>query len=69
MGDRERLKIDQAIHGRDDVEGLHTTILLLRVSALLDLLVQVELTGEYEHSPLITADNTFTLLMKMTGIG
>ena len=23
-----------------------------------DLLVQAELTGEYEHSPVITADNT-----------
>lgn len=34
-----------------------------------DLLVQVELTGEYEHSPMMTADNTLTLLKKETGIG
>jgi hypothetical protein len=33
------------------------------------LLVQVELTDEYEHSPVITADNTLTLLKKETGIG
>jgi hypothetical protein len=32
----------------------------------LDLLVQVELTGEYEHSPIVTADNTLTLLKKET---
>jgi IS4 transposase len=25
-----------------------------------DLLVQVQLTGEYEHSPIVTADNTLT---------
>jgi hypothetical protein len=34
-----------------------------------DLFVQVELTGEYEHSPIVTADNTLTLLKKETGIG
>jgi IS4 transposase len=34
-----------------------------------DLLVQVELTGEYERSPIVTADNTLTLLKKATGIG
>jgi len=34
-----------------------------------DLLVQVGLTGEYEHSPIVTADNTLTLLKKETGIG
>ena len=33
------------------------------------LFVQVELTGEYEHAPLVTADNTLTLLKKETGIG
>ncbi|MUV51289.1 hypothetical protein GJ630_17135 [Haloarcula sp. CBA1122] len=35
----------------------------------IDLLVQAGLTGEYEHSPVITADNTLTLLKKETGIG
>jgi len=30
---------------------------------------QVELTGEYEHTPMVTADNTLTLLKKETGIG
>ncbi|ELY94340.1 transposase (TCE33) [Natrialba chahannaoensis JCM 10990] len=34
-----------------------------------DLLVQVELTGEYERSPMVTADNTLTLLKKATGVG
>ena len=35
----------------------------------MDLLVQVELTDEYEHSPIVTADNTLTLLKKETGTG
>jgi hypothetical protein len=43
--------------------------LLYSVWRAVDLLVQVELTGEYEHSPLVTADNTLTLLKKETGIG
>jgi len=30
---------------------------------------QVQLTGEYEHSPIVTADNTLTLVKKETGIG
>ncbi len=34
-----------------------------------DLLVQVEVTDEYEHSPIVTADNTLTLLNKETEIG
>jgi hypothetical protein len=34
-----------------------------------DLLVQVQLTGKYEHSPIVTADNTLTLVKKETGIG
>lgn len=33
-----------------------------------DLLVQVKLTSEHEHSPIVTADNTLTLLKKETGI-
>ena len=37
--------------------------------ATLELLEQVESTGEYEHSPLVTADNTLMLLKKKTGIG
>ena len=43
--------------------------LLYSIWRAVDLLVQVKLTGEYEHSPLITADNTLTLLRKETGIG
>jgi IS4 transposase len=43
--------------------------LLYSVWRAVGLLVQVELTGEYEHSPLVTADNTLTLLKKETGIG
>nr|WP_255516745.1 transposase [Haloferax sp. KTX1] len=43
--------------------------LLYSIWRAVDLLVQVELTDEYEHSPLITADSTLTLLKKETGIG
>ncbi len=43
--------------------------LLYSIWRAVDLLVQVELTGEYEHSPIVTADNTLTLLRKETGIG
>ena len=32
-------------------------------------LIGVTVTGEYEHSPIVTADNTLTLLKKETGIG
>jgi hypothetical protein len=76
MGNREWLAIDQAVHGGDDIEGLRVAVLLFAFACLLysiwravDLLVQVELTGEYEHSPMVTADNTLTLLNKETGIG
>jgi len=43
--------------------------LLYSIWRAVDLLVQVELTGEYEHAPVVTADNTLTLLKKETGIG
>ena len=43
--------------------------LLYSIWRAVDLLVQVELTSEYEHSPIVTADNTLTLLRKETGIG
>jgi IS4 transposase len=43
--------------------------LLYSIWRAVDLLVQVELPGEYEHSPIVTADNTLTLLKKETGIG
>ncbi|KOX93172.1 transposase [Haloarcula rubripromontorii] len=43
--------------------------LLYSIWRAVDLLVQVEVTGEYEHSPIVTADNTLTLLKKETGIG
>jgi hypothetical protein len=29
----------------------------------------VAVTDEYEHGPIVTADNTLTLLKKETGIG
>jgi len=38
--------------------------LLYSLWQVVDLLVQVELTGEYEHSPMVTADNILTLLKK-----
>ena len=43
--------------------------LLYSIWRAVDLLVQVQLTGEYEHSSIVTADNTLTLLKKKTGIG
>ena len=43
--------------------------LLYSIWRAVDLLVQVELTGEHEHAPIVTADNTLTLLKKETGIG
>lgn len=43
--------------------------LLYSLWRAVDALVQVGVTGEYEHSPLVTADNTLTLLKEETGIG
>jgi IS4 transposase len=43
--------------------------LLYSIWRTIDLLVQVELTGEYERSPVVTAENTLTLVKKQTGIG
>ena len=43
--------------------------LLYSIWRAVDLLVQVALTDEYQHSPIVTADNTLTLLKKETGIG
>ena len=43
--------------------------LLYSIWRAVDLLVQVELTGEYEHTPIVTADNTLTLMKKEMGIG
>ena len=43
--------------------------LLYSIWRAVDLLVQVELTGEYDHGPIVTADNTLTLPKKETGIG
>jgi hypothetical protein len=43
--------------------------LLYSLWRAVDALVQVEVTGEYERSPLVTADNTLTLLKQETGIG
>ncbi|ELY91943.1 transposase (TCE33) [Natrinema altunense JCM 12890] len=42
--------------------------LLYSIWRAVDLLVQVELTDEYEHR-IVTADNTLMLLKKETGIG
>lgn len=42
--------------------------LLYLIWRAVNLLVQVELNGEYEHSPIVPADNTLTLLKKETGI-
>ncbi len=42
--------------------------LLYSIWRAVDLLVQVELTGKYEHAPIVTTNNTLTLLKKKTGI-
>ncbi len=43
--------------------------LLYSIWQAVDLLVQVELTGEYEHAPIVTDDNTLTLLKEETETG
>lgn len=43
--------------------------LLYSIWRAVDLLVQVEVTGEYEHTPVVTAENTLTLLKEKTGSG
>lgn len=43
--------------------------LLYSIWRAVDLLVQVELTGEYEHASVMTSDNTFTLLKRGRGSG
>lgn len=43
--------------------------LLYSIWRAVDLLVQVELTGEYDRSPAVTANTVLTLLKKQTGIG
>ena len=43
--------------------------LLYSIWRAVDLLVQIELTDEYENSPMVTADNTLTLVKNQTGIG
>jgi IS4 transposase len=45
------------------------TCLLYSIWRAVDLLVQVQLTGEYELSPIATADNTLTLVQTEMGIG
>ncbi len=42
--------------------------LLYSIWRAVDLLVQVKLTGEYEHAPIVTVDNSLTLLKEETGI-
>ena len=43
--------------------------LLYSIWRAIDLLVQVARTDEYERPPLVTAQNTLTLLQKRTGVG
>lgn len=43
--------------------------LLYSIWRAVDFLVQVALTDEYDHSPIVTAQNTLTLLQKRTGVG
>jgi hypothetical protein len=62
------------LHGCHHVEKLCAAVFLLRAClfavlnlACFDLLVQFEVTGEYEQSPIVTANTVLTLL-KRTGI-
>jgi IS4 transposase len=43
--------------------------LLYSIWRVVDLLVHVELTGGYEHAPVIPAENPLTLLKKEAGVG
>lgn len=54
-----------------DPEAVHfaSACLLCTTWRAVDLPVQVEFTGEYEHSPVVTARNKLALLKKETGIG
>jgi hypothetical protein len=40
-----------------------------RLAAVGRFLVQVELTDDYKHAPIVPAANTLTLVKKETGIG
>jgi IS4 transposase len=71
--DRNRYETDRKLHLGKNF-GLRFfyfafACLLYSIWRAVDLLVQVALTGEYKHSPIVTADNTLTLLKKETGIG
>jgi len=63
---QESLLID--VRGEDKRPG-HIRDEMYSIWRAVDLLVQVELTGEYERSPIVTADNTPTLSKEETGIG
>jgi IS4 transposase len=72
---QDRYEADRKLHPGKN-EWHETTLIYFAFACLLysiwravDLLVQVELTGDYEHSPMVTADNTLTLVKKETGIG
>ena len=64
----------QTVHGRPNLEKLRPQVFLYCVCALavlvwraVDPLVQIEVSGEYERSPVVTANTVLTLL-KRTGI-
>jgi len=68
MGNRERLQGTRPVRGRNYVEGFRVAILLLR-GCLRDRRDPVSrrstragrTEGEYDHSPIVVADNTLTL--------
>jgi len=71
-GDRSIKRFVAATTAKDSGRRFFDVVfacLLYSIWRAVDLLVQVELTGEYEHSPIVTVDNTLTLLKKETGIG
>jgi hypothetical protein len=65
----DRLRCGCTGYSTDGQPSRHHTRTNVRRCPVRDLLVQIELTGEYERTPLITAENTLTLLKKKTGIG
>ncbi|ELY62726.1 hypothetical protein [Natronococcus jeotgali] len=64
------LKVADILRAREHASLIFVfACLVYLIWRTVDLLVQIELTGEYGQAPLITAENTLTLLKKETGIG
>lgn len=71
QGESRKEIVENLLDSAEDLVHVDNVLMysMYSIWRAVDLLVQVELTGEYEHSPIVTADNTLTLLKKETGIG